>query len=114
MPLIAFLEDRSEQAGYLLSLADANNVPHDQIVRTDDGWVVPQAVYDAYTAEDAPTAVATSGAFQVVYAGTDLSTPRPANAAAVYWKFAAGVDTGVDNADIVNALSGDQVFVASA
>lgn len=53
MPLIAYLEDLDQQAGYLLSLADAASVSHDQIVRTDDGWRVPSAVSDDYVEDDA-------------------------------------------------------------
>lgn len=46
-----------------------------------------------------------------VEAGTDLSTPRPANAKVVYWKFSAGVDIGQSGVNIVNAVPGDVFFV---
>ena len=56
-----------------------------------------------------------NGAYvQVVEAGSDLTTARPTVAAAVYWKFDAGVDPGADGVNITNAEPGDTYFVASA
>lgn len=49
----------------------------------------------------------------VVSAGTNLSTARPSGAAAVLWKFNAGVDVGTNGANIVNAQFGDLWAVAS-
>lgn len=56
-----------------------------------------------------------SGTYLVVVdAGVALDTDRPAGAAAVLWKFDAGVDVGVEGANVTNAAVGDLYTVASA
>lgn len=50
----------------------------------------------------------------VVHAGSDLSAARPHGVSTVYWKFAAGTNTGIDGANVVNAQPGDLFYVASA
>lgn len=74
---------------------------------------VDSALYDK-VASVMPRAELSSTFVTVVSAGTDLSTSRPGGAGAVYWKFDAGVDVGVDGANITHALPGDTYFVASA
>lgn len=112
MALIQFVEDRGQQAEYLLSLADAEGLPHSDIMYTIDGFVVPQVIADAYDEADVETYTG-SGTIKVINAGTNLNASRQ-DAAVAYWKFAAGVDTGVDHVNITNGRKGDLVFVASA
>ena len=49
----------------------------------------------------------------VVDAGVDLGTARPEGAAAVYWRFSAGVDPGEDGVNVTNGLPGDIYYVAT-
>lgn len=55
----------------------------------------------------------TSKSVQTVNAGADLAAPRPEGAGIVYWRFNANVNIGTDGSLIVNALVGDQFFVAN-
>lgn len=114
MPIIPFVEDIDQQASYLISLADAEGLPHSVIKHSslNGGFSVPQPIADAYE----PTAVAgfTSGSgLKVVHAGEDMDFPRP-DVSRVYWNFAAGVDPGAAGENITNGRPGDLVFVASA
>lgn len=107
--VIPFLPDRAQQAEYLLSLADANGISHEEIQITRDGWRVPDELpYD----ESAVSGYLGGGLIEVVNAGTNLDLPRP-DAACVYWKFDSGVDAGSNGENITNGRPGDLVFVAA-
>lgn len=51
---------------------------------------------------------------QVVDAGSNLSTPRPAGAAAVLWQFDNGIDPGTEGSNVTNGVAGDLYVVKSA
>lgn len=112
---IPYLDDRGQQAAYLISLADQVPVPHSDIEHVRDGFRVPDDVYAMYD-ENAvllySPASSPGGSIVVVYAGSDLDTPR-AGGSINYWKFDYGVDPGVNGENVTNGRVGDLVFVAT-
>lgn len=104
---IASMEKQIEQIAWRLNV-HMEGIRHPFVV-TDENFSLtsPENV--------ALLAAALSNRFMsTVNAGTNLATARPAGASAVYWQFSAGVDVGVNGANIVNALPGDTYHVASA
>lgn len=101
---IAAMQKQAEEYEWRLNVL-REGVVYPTVI-TDEAVASPEAV--------AKLAAALSNTFvTTVEAGTNLSAVRPQNAVAVYWKFSAGVDVGVNGANIVNAQPGDTFHVAS-